>query len=249
MRTNYSQVARVFFTPETLFPFIIGAIFLSVVGNSVTQILFKLFGDSVNAAFCILLGAILIFLIMLWLIKKRLEKMRSPQVSLDKQQPIKYRGLILLVSRLEPCKTAIAYHTPVLERCWLICSETTVDMAKELKQEFSQRKISGPIIEIGEPIIVNDVYDPIEFAQKVKGIYRNLPDGWNGEDIIADFTGMTALGSVGMALACLSSGHQLQYTPAELKDDGKPTGRSLMPIEIVLKPQSNNRGTQTIARG
>lgn len=242
MRTNYSQVARIFFTPETLFPFFIGAIFLSVVGNSVTQILFKLFGDSVNAAFCILLGAILIFLMMLWLFAKGLEKLRSPQVSLDKQPPIKHRGLILLVSRLEPCKTAIAYHSPVLERCWLICSQTTLEIAKELKQDFSQLKI-------GDSIVVNDVYDPIEFAQKVKGIYRNLPDGWSGEDIIADFTGMTALGSVGMALACLSSGHQLQYTPAELKDDGKQTGRSLKPIEIVLKPQSNNRQTQTIARG
>lgn len=242
MRTNYSQVARIFFTPETLFPFFIGAIFLSVVGNSVTQILFKLFGDSVNAAFCILLGAILIFLMMLWLFAKGLEKLRSPQVSLDKQPPIKHRGLILLVSKLEPCKTAIAYHAPVLERCWLICSQTTLDIAEKLKQDFSQLKI-------GDPIVVNDVYDPIEFAQKVKGIYRNLPDGWNGEDIIADFTGMTALGSVGMALVCLSSGHQLQYTPADLGNDGKPTGRSLVPIEIVLKPQSNNRGTQTIARG
>jgi len=248
MRTNYSQVARIFFTPETLFPFFIGAIFLSVVGNSVTQILFKLFGDSVNAAFCILLGAILIFLMMLWLFAKGLEKLRSPQVSLDKQPPIKHRGLILLVSKLEPCKTAIAYHAPVLERCWLICSQTTLDMAQELKQEFSNKQEFSQL-KIGTPIVVDDVYNPVEFAKKVKGIYSNLPDGWNGENVIADFTGMTALGSVGMALACLSSGHQLQYTPAELGNDGKPTGRSLMPIEIVLKPQSNNRQTQTIARG
>ncbi|MEG4633852.1 hypothetical protein QUB56_30485 [Microcoleus sp. AR_TQ3_B6] len=59
--------------------------------------------------------------------------------------------------------------------------------------------------------------------------------------MIADFTGMTVLGSVGMVLACRSLGNQLQYTPADLKDDGKPSGRSLNPLELVFKLLSNNR--------
>ncbi len=46
---------------------------------------------------------------------------------------------------------------------------------------------------------------------------------------------MTALGSVGTAIASLLIGQsKLQYTPAESKE-GKLTGRCLPPIEIVLK--------------
>lgn len=239
MKKNFDQVAGVFFSPETLFPFIIGAIFLAVLGNSVSQILSNIFGDSVEASFRIALGSVLIFGSMVWVLQKKLEKqLQSPPLNLDKQPPVKHRGLILLVSRPEPCKAAIEFHSPVLERCWLICSQSTLSTAKELKQELTQ-------LQIADPIVVNDVYDPIEFFRAVKRIYGNLPQGWNGEDVIADFTGMTVLGSVGMVLACRSLGNQLQYTPAEFKDDGKPSGRSLMPIEIVLKPQSNNRGTQT----
>lgn len=239
MKKNFDQVARIFFNPETLFPFIIGAIFLAVLGNSVSQILSNIFGTSMKASFGIALGSVLIFGSMVWLLKKRLEKqLQSPPLNLDKQSPDPHRGLILLVSRSEPCKAAIECHSPLLERCWLICSQATLSTAKELKEELTQLKIA-------DPIVVNDVYDPIEFFQKVKGIYRNLPQGWNEGDVIADFTGMTVLGSVGMVLACRSLGNQLQYTPAELNDDGKPSGRSLKPIQIVLKRQSNNRETPT----
>lgn len=172
----------------------------------------------------------------MWLLGKILDKqLQSPQLNLDKQPPIKHRGLILLVSRPEPCKAAIDFHSSVLERCWLICSPSTLSIANELKQEFTKLKIA-------DPIVVNDVYDPLEFFQKVKRIYSNLPQGWTGDDVIADFTGMTAQGSVGMVLASLSPEHQLQYTPAELKE-GKLTGRCLLPIEIVLKRQLNNAET------
>jgi hypothetical protein len=236
MRKKFDQVARVFFSPETFLPFMIGAIFLAVLGDAVSQILSKLVGESVEAYFSIALGSVLIFGVMVWLLGKILDKqLQSPQLNLDKQPPIKHRGLILLVSRPEPCKAAIDFHSSVLERCWLICSPSTLPIANELKQEFTKLKIA-------DPIVVNDVYDPLEFFQKVKRIYSNLPQGWTGDDVIADFTGMTAQGSVGMVLASLSPEHQLQYTPAEFKE-GKQTGRCLLPIEIVLKRQLNNAET------
>lgn len=68
-----------------------------------------------------------------------------------------------------------------------------------------------------------------------------LTQGWTPDDIIADFTGMTAQASVGMVLASLSVQSPLQYTPAQ-SQDGKPTGRSLNPIEITLNEQFR-RGT------
>ncbi|MGF1979760.1 MAG: CRISPR-associated protein [Nostoc sp. CmiSLP01] len=230
MRNNFFQAAKIFFNPETLIPFIVGTIFLAVLGNALTQILFNVFGSTTKAAFGIALGSVLIFIFSVWLLAKSLRNFRrSPEIDLGKLPPKKHKGLMLLVSRDEPCRKAIEYHLPKLEHCWLICSSQSLDVAKKLKQEFPNLKIS-------EPIVVNDIYDPIEFYQVVKKIYKHLPPGWTVEDAIADFTGMTAQGSVGMVLASLSVQSPLQYTPAESKN-GQATGYSLNPIEITLKQQ------------
>jgi hypothetical protein len=152
--------------------------------------------------------------------------------------PSKHRGLILLVSRLESCQTAIRYHSPVLEYCWLICSPQSLQLAQQLKQEFSNLKIP-------KPIVVNDVYDPQEFYQEVKKIYTKLlPPKLTEKDVIADFTGMTAQASVGMVLAARSLQGELQYTPAEVNAEGQPTGHSSSPmkIEIVLESLVSNTG-------
>ncbi len=76
----------------------------------------------------------------------------------------------------------------------------------------------------------------------VRNIYDNLPPRWTQEDIITDCTGMTALGSVGTAIASLLMRQsRLQYTPAEFRN-GEPTGNSLNPIEIVLTKKRLVRG-------
>ncbi|MEH1855388.1 MAG: CRISPR-associated protein [Nostoc sp.] len=229
MKNYFFQAAKIFFNPETLVPFIIGTIFLSVLGNALTQILFNVFGTTTTSAVGIAFGSVLIFMFSVWFLAKSLSKMRSPEIDLGKLPPKQHKGLMLLVSREEPCKKAIEYHLPELEYCWLICSSQSLDLAKKLKQDF-------PKLKIAEPIVVNDVYDPLEFYKVVKKIYKHLPAGWTIEDAIADFTGMTAHGSVGMVLASLSAQSLLQYTPAEFKD-GQSTGYSLNPIEIALKEQ------------
>ncbi|GAA6622105.1 CRISPR-associated protein [Scytonema sp. NUACC26] len=233
MRNNFAQTAKIFFNPETLIPFFIGSIFLSVLGNAITQILGNLFGNTTKAALGIILGSILILIFSVWLVTKSLTKVRSPEIDLGKLPPDQHKGLILLVSREEPCRKAIEYHFS-LEHCWLICSSQTLDLAKKLKQDFSKLKQDFPKLTIPEPIIINDIYDPLEFYQEVRKIYKYLPQGWMVEDVIADFTGMTAQASVGMVIASLLEQSSLQYTPAELKD-GKPTGRSLKPIKIAFK--------------
>ncbi|KYC40396.1 CRISPR-associated protein [Scytonema hofmannii PCC 7110] len=229
MRNNFAQTAKIFFNPETLIPFFIGSIFLSVLGNAITQILGNLFGNTTTAALGIILGSILVLIFSVWLVTKSLTKVRSPQIDLGKLPPIKHKGLMLLVSREEPCRKAIEYHLPELEGCWFICSSQTLDLAKKLTQDF-------PKLKVPEPIVINDIYDPLEFYQEVRKIYKYLPQGWIVEDVIADFTGMTAQASVGMVIASLFEKSSLQYTPAELKDR-KPTGCSLNPIEITFKEQ------------
>lgn len=226
IQNSYFQVAKSFFNPETLIPFLIGAIFLSVLGNAISDILKAIIGDTTSDAVQIAIGSVVIFIFCVWLVAKSLTT-NLPPMDLGKSSPRKHKGLILLVSREEPCRKAIEHHLPELKYCWLICSSQTLNVAKKLQQDF-------PKLIIPEPLVIKDVYDPVEFSHMVMNIYDNLPSRWTKDDIISDFTGMTAQGSVGMTIASLLMRQSsLQYTPAETRD-GNKTGNSLNPIEIVL---------------
>ena len=229
--TRYQRIAQIFFNPETLVPFLVGAIFLSVLGNAVTNFIFSLIGVNPITSLLVALGAVLIFGTSIVLFGKGLEKLPSKNLIPDKEAPAKHRGLILLVSNFEACQKAIEYHSPELKFCWTICSTRTSEIANKLRVSF-------PGIKFSDPLIIDDVYDPINFYKKVKKIYDNLPRGLGKTEVISDFTGMTAQASVGVVLACLSREYELQYTPAHLDENGKIIG-SLAPIEIVLKRKNS----------
>lgn len=227
MRLNQSKIAQIFFNPETLLPFFFGSVFLAVLGNAVTQILFKTFGDSAQAAAGIAVGAVLIFVGSILLFARALE--RQVKVEPNPRSPQKHRGLILLVSRQVPCQTAIHYHKPQLEYCWLLHSAQTEPDAKALRQEFTDQGIQFATTQ------VNDINDPLEYYRYIQKIYANLPAGLSPQAVIADYTGMTAHGSVGMVFASRIHQSPLQYTPVN------PTNpkASLAPIEIVLQAKRN----------
>jgi hypothetical protein len=227
MRSHFSKTAAIFFSPETLLPFLMGSVFLAVLGNAVWQILLNLLGTTTFAVAQIALGSILIFLLSVLLFARGLKHLESdtlPNARIPRQHP----GLILLVSREQPCRIAIQYHLPTLNQCWLLCSHETRSIATTITQEFTAQSIQFTTL------IVNNIYDPLEYYQQIKRIYDHLPKGWTVKDVIADYTGMTAHGSVGMVLASLSPNAPLQYTPAH---PTKPN-ESLTPIEITLKPTS-----------
>jgi hypothetical protein len=224
------RIAKLFFSSDAVIPFLIGAIILSVLGNSVTTVLFNLIGSNTTpAAITIILGTLLIFVFFVWTIAQ-LSVKQFPAQDLGKSSPELHQGLILLVSRDEPCRAAISYHLPNLKFCWLICSNQTLGTAQQLQKEFPQ-------IKVFDPWVIHDIYDPVEFNEVVRKIYEKLPEQkLQVDDVIADFTGMTAQGSVGMVLASrFFPQAKFQYTPAELSDDSRPTGRSLKPIGITIK--------------
>lgn len=145
------------------------------------------------------------------------------------EAPKKHRGLILLVSRQIPCRTAIHYHLPELKYCWLLHSAQTEPDARALRQESTAQGIQFNTIQ------VNDINDPLEYYQYIQKIYANLPTPLSPQDVIADYTGMTAHGSVGMVFASRKYQSPLQYTPI----NPNSAKESLAPIEIVLKPKRN----------
>ncbi len=232
MRTQFSQALRIFFSPETLAPFLLGSIFLSILGNAIYDLLKTWLGGEPGGILRIGLGALLLFALSVtlvgFIINQRLRRLQHTQLDIGKRSPQKFTGLILLVSNADPCRTAIRYHLPRLQRCWLICSLQTLDIARDIARDF-------PMVCQDDPILINDVYDPIEFRDVVDEIYRDrLPQTWSETAVIADYAGMTAHASVGMVLACIGRDRALQYTPAHRdRATGKILG-SLAPIEITL---------------
>jgi hypothetical protein len=239
MRSNLSCALEVFFSPATILPFLVGSLFLALLGNATYDILKNTIGTETSALFKIAFLALIIFIICVALvtaiITRRMNRLRHDRPVIHQRQPKQYPGLILLVSQLDACRTAIAYHQPRLQQCWLVCSVQTMEKAQEMMREF-------PEVCMDDPIVVNDVYDPIEFRDVINGIYADrLPVGWKPSDIIADYAGMTAHGSVGMVLANLMTDRPLQYTPANVdRTTGKTVG-SLEPIEIMLTWTQNGK--------
>lgn len=224
MPLNFSRTAQLFFNPETLLPFFVGSIFLAVLGNAITQILFNILGTATIAAVGIAIGSILIFAASVFFFARGLDRI-DIQTLPNTRKPKQYPGLILLVSREEPCRAAIQYHLPQLKYCWLLCSAKSSTLAETIEQDFADQ----PQIQF-KLVLVSNIYDPLDYYEQVSKIYADLPPDITAQNIVADYTGMTAHGSVGVVLASLSPNSPLQYTPA-FPDNPQ---RSLSPIEIVL---------------
>jgi hypothetical protein len=232
MRNTLSQALKIFFSPETIVPFLIGSICLAIFGSAIYDILKNSFGDTTPDLVRIAVITLLILLfaigVVSWSIAQRLARAFDiPFHIRQKHLDQRYRGLILLVSRFEACETAIRFHLPRLQRCWLVCSAQSLEIAEQLRQQF-------PTVCIDQPIVINDVYQPLEVCDRVHEIYRDrLPHHWQESEVIADYTGMTAHASVGVVLACVGTQRPLQYTPAKFDAQSRAIG-SLTPIKVSL---------------
>jgi hypothetical protein len=233
MRNTLSQAIKVVFTPEAVVPFLVGSISLTIFGSAIYDVVKNTFGTTTPDLFRIAATALLILSGAIAFIAFRLQKLsrlpfRIPIEVRQKAMDQKYPGLILLVSNSEACETAIRYHGRRLQQCWLICSSQTLEQAQAIARQH-------PRVCPDNPIVINDIYNPLDFRDCIDKIYRTrLPSGWQESDVIVDYTGMTAHASVGAVLACLGSDRPLQYTPAKVNDQGNVIG-SLDPIKVMLE--------------
>lgn len=231
---SFRGILRSFFAANSIIGFVVASLSLSIVGAASFQIIANIFGTSTSAMGIILVIAALILIIaalFTWrVVQSNLERKNRNIVKLDRKQPAKHRGLIVLVSRKAAPEKAYQWHLPVLEHCWLVHSawEDSKAAAVSLKQDIDGLGKNAERIEI------LDVLNPEECFDKVDDIYKNkLPKGFSESDVILDFTGMTVTASVGAMLACLSNEHRhIQYTAAR-RVDGKEVSDD--PVEIILE--------------
>lgn len=225
-KDRFSGAVRVFFTPEALLPFLLGSISLGVLSSAAYDLVTSVLGTTRWALTGLIVGVLAIFLLCVWGFAMVVARMGRP-VSAHTRTPAKHKGLILLVSRLEACEKAIAYHRPILERLWLLCSSQTLTIVEQI------RNTNADLV-VHDPLVVNDLNNPLEVKGWIENIYGNLPSDWEESNLIADYTGMTAHCSVGVALACLSPVRHLQYTPAIFDANRNPIGSAEQPIEVRL---------------
>ncbi len=232
MKRDINQAFQALFNPSTITPFLLGSIVLAILGNAVYDLIKLTIGAEVRQLFliiliCLVLMASLVGLLV-FLVNQNLKKIRqnTPSILIQRRVKRKYRGLIFLISREDACRKSIEFHLPTLERCWLLCSTETLPAAEAIRQDFPQ-------ICVDSPLVVNDVLDPNEFRDWVDHAYELKPPGWSDIDIIVDYVGMTAHGSVGVVLACLNTLRPMQYTPAVKDASGRICG-SAEPIEVIL---------------
>jgi hypothetical protein len=217
------------FSTDMLLPFIFGGVALSVLGNSIFTLLTNWLSTSSSALLRISSVALLLIILSGWLLRKFLYARQLESFSIGKKIPDQRKGLIVLVSNIITARKAIALHQELLTKCWLICSDSSEKIGNELIVEFENLSAAFEIITIGDL----DVFDPVIFKNKVDQIYSNLPDFFQENDVILDFTGMTAVASVGSVLACVGRNRPMQYVPAPYNQNLRAI-QALEPIEIEL---------------
>ena len=218
---------QLLFSPSFLAPFLFASLALAVLGSSCYQILYELLDKrNINHIALSLATYSLIFLgVMVLIIVLTIKRKEKQEYLGNKPSPEKRQRLILLVSRLEPAQKAIRHHQGTLKECYLICSEQTKPLTRDLQQEFSG-------ICDNPPIEISDINNPLETYKKVENILKIMTPEQLAETI-CDYTGMTAHTSIGMFWASRKYRTKIQYTPAKY-ENGKAVG-SLEPIEIIVE--------------
>lgn len=224
---SYSSAWQLLFSPEAIIPFLLGSLMMAVAGNALYELLTNLLGTNSKAIIAIGFGALLVMAGAVIALKHFVNRLQAAPALVGKKSPEPRKGLILMVSDPEPCRKAIEWHKKTLDNCWLLYSSRSQDNAEELRGELHQAGIKT------EMIFISDVYDPIEFKDKVESIYASLPEGWTESDVILDFTGMTGCASVGSVVACLDEARPKQYTPGQYNEKMEAM-QPLDPVEIIL---------------
>lgn len=206
--------------------------------QAVTYDLIKLIGSGWAILVGVLLTSILMLVLVYYRVRQTLKRLMNTELKpkvLAFASP--HRGLILLVSNnwKEPgtippaCQSALEHHWATLDYCWLLYSSQSED-EKNATTAYIEAKNSSTArtVRIEGDILIADVYSIEEVRDRIDTIYRQLPDALLETDVIADFTGMTVLASVGMVLACLNPERMMQYTPQNA------SGGSFAPHAVVL---------------
>jgi hypothetical protein len=181
-------------------------------------------------AVIIVLAGITLLVVYIYTIVTRRRRREMAARIIDKPNPPQFKGLIIMVSKLETAREAIEHHKETLQCCWLIATPEMKQRAKELEAEY-------------EDVIPHVIIRPIANMYDTGGCYQLIRDIYHQEaprlelepsEVIADITGGTKPMTMGMILACLEGEFPVEHVPTEYDSvTGKPKG-PLPPIQITV---------------
>jgi hypothetical protein len=165
----------------------------------------------------------------------------------EDEQPIKHRGLIVLVGIGRPGEdpmrqsagAAIEYHIATgqeagLETCWLIATggeSGSLPIAYRLQEACRSRNITTFIRTVADPFSLQETYDVVQriYTEEVPKA------GLSEHEVIADFTGGVKPMSAGMILAC-GDHRPMQYMT------GRKGGIASVPKLVRFTPRTSANG-------
>lgn len=233
-RYTFTDIFKLLFTPVVIAPFLIGTLALGVASAAVYDLLQDKLGNDVFSHLRILvLSAIILVTATFVFYLAFAMRSRERLLAINKPHPLKRKGLVFLVSQRDTLHKAFAYHQPVLERCWLIATSQSWMMATEFKSQHENE------IHKIELVPLRDEFDWEECKNIIDGIYQQLPAGWQIDDAITDFTGLTKLATAGAILASMAADRPMQYVPGiyEEQEGRRVAIEPTDPIEIVIDRQ------------
>lgn len=104
------------FDPTAVGPFILGGLALGVFSNSISELAAEVVGRTPFRIFLIAAGSLTVLLFCAVLVAVKLSRFASRHLETQTQKPEPRRGLVFLVSQLDPAGKAIQYHMPTLEK-------------------------------------------------------------------------------------------------------------------------------------
>lgn len=167
-------------------------------------------------------------------VKRKPEERLPPEAALAAAKNLDYGKLSFEVSNLQPAIEAIVSHRSRLDYCWLI-STTASDPAAAVSLPYApvlcryltaERGVDCTFFGDKDSRYAVPLDDDGEVTIKTRDIVARIFKeaselGLKEDDIVADFTGGLRSMTLGMILACLDRGRDIQFQGTHYDENGK----------------------------
>ena len=245
MNQRTREIFARFFDPGVPYLFLIGAVFLAIVGNGTYDLLQDVFGSTFATRLGIvgvslIIGVGIIFGFSVWLAAR----WQPGKTAVPPEQTAEPKAaLVLLIStnpqgaEMDIVTFHMADHT--LRHCWLIVSPDVRRSGKaaSLEAALTEANVAPHPLHLADVNQVDLAYEVIEKAIKEASEEVGLAE------VIVDVTGGTKLMSIGAALACRDNNVPLQYMATRKEPDGSPIPNTSVPMKVELGTVGQSRAS------
>lgn len=212
LRRNLRNTFVQFFETGSIILFLLGAFALAVSGNAAYDLMVGVTDISRSKLWLAFFAPVLVVVgvgVALWL---RGRGYPSPSVSLGPEETAEARdGLVLFLSqgKGKADEEALSFHQPKLKQLWLLVTDEVA--AERRDQEItdwceSQIGITPYRIPLVQPRDAMACHDAVGYA-----LTMAAQKGLRPHDLYVDITGCLRPSAIGATLACLETGHDIEY--------------------------------------